>query len=151
MSDPELYRFIPQSPPTLADLETRYRRTSEGPLGPNERWWNWAVFTSAPREDAVGTVELSIDDSTKSASLAYLFGRPFWGAGYAFEACAAAIAFALTGTDVRRITAAIDTRNVRSIALVERLAFTRTATIENADFFDGAPSNEFVYERVLRD
>jgi RimJ/RimL family protein N-acetyltransferase len=148
MSDPELYRFIPQSPPTLSELEARYRRTAAGPHRAGERWWNWAVFTS--QDEGAGTVELSLDLGNASASLAYLFARAYWGAGYASEACAAAIAHAGTAADIERVTATIDTRNERSIALVERLGFTRVATIENADVFGGAPSDEFVYERALR-
>jgi RimJ/RimL family protein N-acetyltransferase len=89
-------------------------------------------------ELALGTVEVSIEASQHLASLAYTFGRAFWGAGYAFEACSATIAYVSSSTNVTCLTAEIDTRNARSIALVERLGFVRTKTIPGADFFKGA-------------
>jgi ribosomal-protein-alanine N-acetyltransferase len=47
---------------------------------------------------------------------------------------------------VCRVFAEIDTRNARSIRLVERLGFTRVALSPRADYFKGAYSDEYRYE-----
>ena len=47
--------------------------------------------------------------------------------------------------DSPAIFAEIDTRNIPSIHLVERLGFTRVAYIPHADEFKGNVSNEYRY------
>jgi len=49
--------------------------------------------------------------------------------------------------EASRFVALIDTRNAASIALVERLHFSRVARVENADYFGGCASHEYRYER----
>lgn len=53
---------------------------------------------------------------------------PFWGQGYATEACAWLVAELAAKHGVREILASVDTRNAKSIALLERLGFERVAT-----------------------
>jgi RimJ/RimL family protein N-acetyltransferase len=143
---PELYRFIPQDPPPSPDsLAARYaalatRRSPDG----REMWLNWALH----RRDKgayVGTLEATVyEDYT--ASLAYLVFPPFWRQGYATEACECVLAHLFADYRVSRVAAEIDTRNTASIHLVEALGFTRVAMLTNADFFKGAPSDEYRYE-----
>ena len=47
-------------------------------------------------------------------------------------------------------SALVDTRNAKSIALLERLGFVRTRVIKDADFFKGASSDEYEYQLELR-
>jgi RimJ/RimL family protein N-acetyltransferase len=149
LRDPELYRYVPHLPPTtVASLEARYRRTAAGPDGDTERWWNWAVLRAADGA-AMGTVETTLLASEDRALLAYAFGTAYWGFGYAFEACSAAIAHLRDTTAIRHVAAFVDTRNAHSTALLERLGFERKETVENADYFKGLPSNEYRYWLAL--
>ncbi len=144
LCDPEVYRYSPHDPPqAVSDLEARYRRTGAGPSAPDERWWNWAVAERAAPGAPFGTVELSLRDGGACADLAYVFGRPAWGRGIAFEACSAALAYAVARAGTRRIEAQIDTRNVRSIRLAERLGMRRFETVLAADYFKGSTSDEY--------
>ena len=134
---------MPGDPPAdVAELARHYDRTHRGPAAATQRWWNWAVFrddAAGPR--AIGTVECSLDG--KTASLAYLFGPATWGMGYATEACAAALGYLLAFVPDARVEASIDTRNARSIALVERLGFRCVETLVDADRFKGSASDEY--------
>jgi ribosomal-protein-alanine N-acetyltransferase len=151
LADPELYRYVPgDAPASVSALELRYRRVGAGPASPSERWYNWAVILGDGRAQVIGTVELSIVDGAQRAFLAYALVRDAWGLGYAREACAAALDFLRTRTPVREVTALIDTRNARSIALVERLGFERRETIEDADYFKGTTSHEYLYRLALQ-
>lgn len=127
-------------------------RVSRGPAAADERWWNWAIVTRAGPRRALGTVELSLRRDGAVTHLAYALGRAWWGAGYAREACAAALAYlrACVGAN-GRIEAFVDTRNARSIALLERLGFARTGFVAHADDFKGAPSDEFIYVRAFEE
>ncbi len=143
LRDPEIYRYIPLEPPrTASDLEARYRRMSQGPPAPEERWWNWAVSLARAPAEPLGTVELSLAGSGAVAHLAYMFGRAAWGYGYAFEACNAALAYAFAHAGTRAVDAYVDTRNARSIRLAERLGMHCVETVIGADYFKGSASDE---------
>ncbi|KFL91992.1 hypothetical protein AmDm5_0433 [Acetobacter malorum] len=43
------------------------------------------------------------------------------------------------------VRAFVDTRNIGSVSLLEKLGFSRKKTIENADFFKGNQSDEYEY------
>jgi ribosomal-protein-alanine N-acetyltransferase len=149
LSDPETYRFIPSEPPaSLEAIAARCRRIAAGSPDPSERWYTWAV-ARRDEESPFGTVELTLGNDGERALLAYVLARERWGEGYAYEACQAALEFLRAGTPVSAVAALIDTRNARSIALIERLGFVRAATIQDADYFKGATSHEYRYCRAL--
>jgi RimJ/RimL family protein N-acetyltransferase len=143
---PELYRFIPRDPPPSPDslaaryaiLATRYSPDRQ------ELWLNWAV-RQRDTGGYVGTVEATVYPN-RTAELAYQVFPPFWRHGFAAEACTCVLAHLVADYQVSHVAAAIDTRNVASIRLVERLGFTRVALTLQADYFKGATSDEYRYE-----
>lgn len=140
---------MPVDPPaSAATLVERYTRTAAGPPSPAERWYNWAVAPSHAPDRPFGTVETTLL-ADRRALLAYALGPAAWGRGYAAEACGATLAFLRERTPVAVVEALVDTRNARSIALLERLGFARRATIVDADYFKGSPSHEFRYALAL--
>lgn len=149
LSDPALYRFIPQEPPaSLEALEARYsrlelRQSSRG----DQDWLNW-VIRSKESKQCVGRVEVTLPRDG-SALLAYEVGTAHWRDGVGTEACSAVLASLARDYDVVRVIAEVDTRNVSSIRLLERLRFARRAVKIGADFFKGAPSDEATYELSL--
>ncbi len=150
LRNPELYRYIPtDAPATARDLEARYRRTFAGPAAPDERWWNWAVAGRESPAVPFGTVETSLSQNGANAQIAYVFGLAAWGRGYAREACEAVLAYLGERARTTTIEAYIDTRNTRSIRLVERLGLERVETISGADYFKGSPSDEYHYRLSL--
>lgn len=143
---PDLYRFIPQDPPQSVEwLAARYARLAMRHAPDNaEIWLNWA---SRLRESDVyvGTVQATVF-ADHTALLAYEVFPPYWHRGFAREACAHVLAHLVAEYGVSRVAAEIDTRNAASIHLVEALGFTRVAMTPHADFFKGAPSDEYRYE-----
>ena len=59
----------------------------------------------------------------------------FWKQGYAYEACKSLISILWRDYNITEIIAEVDTRNLASFKLLERLGFIRIETRENADFF----------------
>lgn len=151
LRDPELYRYVPGAAHASAgSLRARYERMHRGPDDPEERWWNWSLaLRQAPVPTAIGTVEISLVDAGARALLAYALGRAYWGAGYAFEASSAAISYVRRTALAASVDAYVDTRNARSIALVERLGLERITHLPEADVIDGVPSDEFHYRLAL--
>jgi RimJ/RimL family protein N-acetyltransferase len=145
LADPAIYRFIPGDPPTdVETLRARHARllSRRSPDG-RELWLNWAVRERATGA-CVGRVEASVRER-EHADIAYLFAPAAQGRGLATEACRAMIDWLFAGFAIARVVATIDTRNQRSLALLERLGFRRQHEVRDADFFKGEPSHELVY------
>jgi RimJ/RimL family protein N-acetyltransferase len=144
LSDERLYLFIPQDPPTLASLEERFRRlesrrSSDG----EELWLNW-VLRWKEIGRCIGRVQATIlPDAT--AFLAYDLGVEYWGRGLATEACRRVIEALFSDFAVSRILAEVDTRNLASMRLLDRLGFERGALKKDADSFKGSSSDEYTY------
>jgi len=146
LSDPRLYLFIPQDPPSSPQrLRERYvalaaRRSPDG----REVWLNWVMRRRDTGGD-VGTVEATVL-ADQTAFLAYMVFPLYQGQGFAREGCVRVLAHLVEDYHVPRVAADIDTRNNASIHLVEALGFERSGTTRSADFFKGEPSDEYRYE-----
>lgn len=128
LADPSQYRYVPDAArATVAELFQRFEQLERGaPSGSSERWLNWLVQR---RDDgqALGTLQATVAPG-RPAWIGYAFFPPFWGQGYATEACTWLVAELPGRHGVREILASVDTRNARSIALLERLGFARVGT-----------------------
>jgi RimJ/RimL family protein N-acetyltransferase len=96
----------------------------------------------------VGLVQATVRDD-HTAFLAYQVFPPYWRRGFAREACARVIEHLAADHNTRTVEALIDTRNRASIGLAEQLGMTLVETIEGADLFKGARSDEFRYRLEL--
>jgi len=143
-SEARMYRFVRQEPPaTPAILARRFAllETRRSPDG-TEAWLNW-VLRSKSDSVCLGCVQVTIRGDHR-AQLAYELGVPYWGRGFATEACSRVVK-ALFDDGISEVWAELDTRNVASMRLLERLGFRRGALRRHADFFKGADSHEWTY------
>lgn len=145
LQDARIYTFIPQDPPDSLDaLKRRYEALQVGasPDGA-ERWLNWVVFV-LDDPVPVGTVQATVRPG-ETALIAYTIFPDYWKCGYGRRATRVVIDHVFSAFDIRSVTARIDTRNQRSIRLVEALGLVRTGVFKDADFFKGASSDEYEY------
>lgn len=152
LSDPRVYQFIPQEPPTdfdsgLERLRERYvkletRSSEDG----TEAWLNWAIkYESA----YLGRVEASVQLESRTSSIAYLLSPDYWGQGFALETVKALLNH-LEQQGVIEVRAWVDSRNVASMKLLERLGFVQGEFLPAADYFKGHSSDEWVYKLELQ-
>ena len=149
LSDPALYRYLPDRPPADADeVAQRFARMIAGPAGP-DLWRNWVVRrTDDPT--CLGTVQLTIAGAGPAAGrglVGIMIFPAFWRQGIGREALAAMLDCLFEGHDGQAADALVDTRNEGSLALFSGLGFRIAGRREDADFFDGQTSHE--YELVL--
>ena len=140
-----LYEFISErAPESVEALRERYRRlaTRESADG-CQSWLNWALW-SLPADRYVGFVQATVHRD-HSADIAYVLFHDAWGHGYAREAVAALILHLREDWDARHVRASVDTRNRRSIALLESLGFRRGAVRAQAERIHGVLSDEVEY------
>lgn len=145
LSAPALYAFMDEAPPTSeAALAERYRflEARRSPDG-SELWLNWALFAREPR-DYVGTVQATVGTAGET-EIAYVLLPPAQGHGFASEAVTAMLTELRNSFGARAFIAHVDPRNSASIALLERLGFTRAGT--RAASSPAQPEPDLVFRR----
>ena len=130
LSDPAIYEFENEPPPSLEWLSTRFaklesRHSADG----SQQWLNWVV--RLPTSALAGYVQATIEHEGQ-ASIAYVFSSAYWGRGLAREAVAAMIAELAANYGVRSVIAVLKRANFRSSRLLERLGFARGSPEQHA-------------------
>jgi len=123
LSDPAIYEYENEPPPSLQWLRDRFarlesRRSSDG----SEEWLNWVVVfreTSA----LIGYVQATVR-SDGTAAIAYELSSSRWGRGFGSEAVQGMIDELVCCHRVRSLTAVLKRENFRSRRLLERLGFS---------------------------
>jgi len=83
LADPELYGFIGGEPPSLRDLQARYRSQFAGPAADDEVWHNWILRLKASGRP-IGFVQAAVTRDT--ADVAWVVGTDWQRRGFASEA-----------------------------------------------------------------
>jgi len=144
--DPNLYEFVPQeAPASVVELETRFGKL-EGRNSPDgtELWLNWACRLIASTTYA-GLIEITIKKEPSGSKLAYFIFSDFQKSGYAAEACNVVLEHIFKDYDVDTCAASIDCENKRSIALVSKLGFSKTAPDKAVEPFKGKDRMEATF------
>ncbi|HXP57032.1 MAG TPA: GNAT family protein [Streptosporangiaceae bacterium] len=87
----------------------------------------------------------------RSASLGYCLAEAAWGHGYATEAARALLEWAFATLDLNRVQAEVDTRNVASARVLEKLGFVREGTLREDCVVNGEVSDSWVYGLLRRE
>ena len=141
LSDPAIYQYENQPPPSVAWLTERFRRlesrqSSDG----SEQWLNWVI--RLPGAQLVGYVQATITADGRAA-IAYILHSAYWGRGLARRAVQAMIAELADHHQVRRFSAVLKRENHRSSGLLERLSFKAATPAQRAEFC--ADADELAY------
>lgn len=133
LQDNGLYQFIDEDPPVSVEtLRARYevlarRRSPDG----RQAWLNWAVW-SKPESRYIGYVQATVAVDRR-AFIAYVLFRDAWGHGYAAESVQAVVRYLRERWGSQEVSARVDVRNRRSIALLRRLGFECVMASSEAD------------------
>ena len=129
-------------PPTTDQMETYYEETLS-----DEDSVHLLVCidpTGSPgpvkeRTEPVGLVAMTDHDTERgTAELAYWLDPDAWGQGYATEAAGRLVKYGFDQRALRKWSAKIVGGNDRSVAVVERLGFTKEGTHRQEWYLDGA-------------
>jgi RimJ/RimL family protein N-acetyltransferase len=126
----DLYRFTGGEPPTLEELEARYRRQIGGQSDDGRAGWlNW-IIRPAGGGPAIGFVQATLahEGDELVADLAWLITPSKQGRGLAGQA-ADAVTTWLTSRGVDRLQACIHPDHTASARVAQRLGLTRTSTL----------------------
>ncbi|HMI92050.1 MAG TPA: GNAT family N-acetyltransferase, partial [Polyangiales bacterium] len=130
LSDPRIWRYLPDGAPTLERLERQYAFLTAGksPDG-TEHWLTWILFEHGTAPDPIGFIQATIKEPA-AAHIAYVLQPSHWRRGYAREAISALLDLVFARYRVARAVAEMDMRNEASIALAHSLGFRHAGTSE---------------------
>ncbi|HJV60364.1 MAG TPA: GNAT family N-acetyltransferase [Albitalea sp.] len=146
LSDPAIYQYENQPPPSPEWLLARFkrlesRRSSDG----RDEWLNWVL--RLPSSQLIGYVQATVHPDGRAA-IAYALASAHWGRGLARRAVEAMITELAAHHGVRTLYAVLRRENQRSLGLLQRLGF-ESATPEALGRHPVAP-DELLMERVLK-
>lgn len=138
LADDGLYEFIGGTPPTLDELETRYRALVAGSPSADEIWHNW-IIRLAEGGESVGYVQATV--AKAETQIAWLVGIEWHGRGIATEAADAMTEW-LGANGTRRVVAHIHPDHAASARVAAALGLLPTGAIDA----DG----ETIWERLFK-
>lgn len=131
LSDPAIYAFENEPPPSLEWLRARFAKleSRQSPDG-QAQWLNWVV--RLPTSELIGFVQATVH-LNGFADIAYVFASAHWGRGLAREAVEAMIAELIAHYPVRALSAVLKRDNVRSLKLLDHLGFSLASPAEHVE------------------
>jgi RimJ/RimL family protein N-acetyltransferase len=143
-NDPEYQQFYAEEEMTRPFWQKIFAHFVDGTTE-NPRT-NYQLAICLPDGTLIGTCGVRLEDvANRQASFGCAMGRPFWGHGYATEACHTLFAFAFTQLDIHRIYANTKAKNSRACVLAEHLGMQREGILRQTQFFRGEWWDTAVY------
>jgi RimJ/RimL family protein N-acetyltransferase len=100
----------------------------------------------------VGEVSVTLDSApAKQAEIGWILDPRHEGYGYATEAASAVAAFAFDTLGVHRLFARLDTENIGSVRVCERLGMRQEAHLIENDLDGDRWGSEYIYAALLKD
>ena len=129
LSDPAIYEYENEPPPSVEWLHARYARLeSRQSADGRERWLNWVI--RLPGSGLIGYVQATVQ-ADGHAAIAYELSSAWWGRGLASEAVRAMIAELVRQHRVQGLAAVLKRDNRRSLRLLQGLGFTLASPQEH--------------------
>jgi len=141
LDDVDAYLGLHADPDVIAFLGEMDRALAVTRLEKDDRQWGrfgYGLFKLSARDDGrfLGRVGLRYWPQFDETEVGWTLRREEWGHGYATEAAVAVADWGFRTVPVPYLTACIEPRNARSIAVAERLGMTPL----REDVLDGIPA-----------
>jgi ribosomal-protein-alanine N-acetyltransferase len=146
LSDPAIYEFENEPPPSEEWLRNRFqllesRRSGDG----REQWLNWVI--RLPGGSLAGYVQATVLEN-RSAFVAYELNSKHWRQGIGSSAIRAVLQELHAQYEVTDFIAVLKSANYRSKALLEKLGFSAASPEQQVLYRD--ESDEFVMLQSIR-
>lgn len=132
LSDPAIYEYEGEPPPSIDRLADGYRRR-ESRVSPDgsEKWLNWVV--RLPTGELAGYVQATVLP-TGASYVGFEFASRYWRRGLGTASVSAVLLELASTYGVHTFVAALKTVNLRSMGLLSRLGFVPTGALQAAEF-----------------
>ena len=152
-SRPDVARYVPFEPMTLAAIEERIAgQWTHPPADDDGRYSPLRGIALADSDRVIGDLSVFLGPPEhRGAERGGVISPDHGGRGYATEAVHALMHIAFDRLGLRRVTARIDVRNDASARLAERLGMRREAHLVENEWFKGGFSSEYDYALLDRE
>ena len=144
-SNPQIYKFQGWNPQTLQEVkEFICEKIAKIPNTP-DTWYQLAILDRETNE-LVGDIGIHfIDSDNRQVEIGFTLSLEYQGKGYATEAIVSVINYLFINLKKHRITASVDPRNTKSIALLERINMRKEAYFIKSFWFNNEWADDIVY------
>jgi len=147
-SNPEIVRYIPWPPRTMAQVEAAALKTIEtgkfNLLETND--YIVLVWELKDTSKVIGQSNMGlVSKEHKTSNIGWVTHQGFQRQGYAFEATKLLLDYAFKNFDLYRVIADIDTRVPESAYLAEKLGMRREGSFIEGEFFKGEWCDMWLY------
>ena len=143
-NDPEYQQFYAEEEMTRPFWQKIFTHILDGTAETPRASYQLAICL--PDGTLIGTGGVRLEDAAnQQASFGCAIGRPFWGHGYATEACRTLFDFAFGQLNIHRIYADTKAKNGRARALAEQLGMQLEGILRETQFFRGVWWDTAVY------
>lgn len=151
-SDPETHQYLSSAARSEADI-ARFIESSAQVFDVPGSWFQLALedLTSKRVIGDIGIHFLDTEAVGEQVEIGYTLHKDYRGKGFATEALTAVISHLFHILGKHRITASIDPKNTKSIALIERLGFRKEAHFKEGLFFKGKWVDDAVYALLAKE
>ena len=132
LSDPAIYEYENEAPPSLEWLRTRFAKLeSRQSVDGQQQWLNWVI--RLPTSELIGFVQATVHRNG-NAGIAYVLASAYWGRGLAREAVKAMMTELVEQYGVSTFSAVLKRENLRSVKLLECLDFSLATVAEHVEY-----------------
>lgn len=144
----ELYNYINRDvPPSKEWLGVGMKSAESLQSEDGKEFWLGWVAKEKNSNKPVGLFEMTINDC--EAFVAYTVFKDYWGKGYAVEASDSMMGYVKSNYEIKRFIIEMDTRNLQSVKVAEKLGFGFVKVMNNVTFLKGLVSHEFQFQKMI--
>jgi len=144
-NDPKNAQYQSWTPDYTLESTTEFIREIIQTHFPTRGQWNQLAVFLLPKRVHIGDIAFKMDDEGKQGEIGFTFSRSYQGKGLATEAVNLFLHYCFSSLHLHRITATTDSKNLKSIQLLERLKFRREAHYIQNVWFKGQWGDEYMY------
>lgn len=96
----------------------------------------------------IGTCDLRVNESEKSAELAYAINKKYWGNGYAPEAAKRLLELAFQDLKIERLWAKFSSENPASGRVMEKIGMEKEGILRHTKNLCGDFVDQVIYSRI---
>lgn len=144
-SNPQIYKFQNWEPKTIKDAEDYIStKIATVPNVPNT-WYQLGVFIKGS-DELIGDIGIHfIEFDNLQVEIGYTLSLEYQGKGYATEAVASVVNYLFNNLNKHRIIASIDPKNIKSMALLERVGMRKEAHFKKSIWFKEEWVDDIIY------
>jgi RimJ/RimL family protein N-acetyltransferase len=142
-SNPEVMRLTGEPP--LPSLEAARDAIAGYPDFDEVGYGRWACVLKETGT-VIGFCGLKYLADLDAVDVGYRFLTPYWGRGFATEACRASLEFGFSTLGLQEIIGLVFTQNIASIRVLEKMGMRLVSEFE----FDGMPARRYALNRRMR-